>query len=170
AEDRVAARRGLIHVSVEMIARELRKALDVRHGHFSFRGIETVADGERTEGNAERVSAGVALATALDPAARDRRQHIGRPLNRSALHVVQDAADATHLLSAARATRSAMDQMGERRAVARRLLGAMAVDDEEAPVKWSQPEHQTCRHRLIAREHRADETSRPAPGKRDGGI
>src|SRR6185437_6761205 len=69
AEDRVAARRGFIHVSVEMIARELGKALDVRHGHFPFRGIETVADGERTVGNAERMSARVALARALDPAA-----------------------------------------------------------------------------------------------------
>src|SRR6185312_2153199 len=114
AEDRVAARRGFIHVSVEMIARELGKALDVRHGHFPFRGIETVADGERTVGNAERMSARVALARALDPAARDRREDIGRPLNCGALHVMKHPADTAHLLSPARTARSAVNEMWER--------------------------------------------------------
>ena len=58
----------------------------------------------------------------------------GRALQGRALHVVQDTADAAHLLAAAGAAGAAVDQGRERRAVAGRFLAAVAVDDQQAAV------------------------------------
>ena len=52
------------------------------------------------------------------PAAGDRGHHVGRGLDRGALHVVQDAADAAELLAAAGAAGAAVHQHRQRRAVA----------------------------------------------------
>ena len=75
-----------------------------------------------------------------DAAPGDRRQHVRRGLHRDPLHVVQDAADPAELLTAAGPTRPAVDEARERRAVAGRLGGVVAVEHEQPPVPGRQAE------------------------------
>src|SRR6185312_5384597 len=124
-EQRVAGRLGLVGVGVEAVARQRREALDVLHRDGALGGVEGVADEQLAERLAERVGPGIELARPLRPAAGDRGNEIGRALHGRALHVVQYAADAAHLLAAAGASRAAVHQLRQRRAVPGRLLGAV---------------------------------------------
>ena len=92
---------------------------------------------------------------------------IRRSLDRRALHVVQHAANATHLLAAAGATRSAMHQRRERRAVSGGFLRAVAVHDQDASMVGSQPQHESARERIVRGEHRRDQAAAAAARERD---
>ena len=84
---------------------------------------------------AERVHAVARVARrAGGPAAGDRGHHVGRGLDRGALHVVQDAADAAELLAAAGPAGAAVDEHRQRGAVAGRLAGVVAVEDQDPAV------------------------------------
>ena len=61
-------------------------------------------------------------------------EHVGRALHGRALHVVQHAADAAHLLAAAGAAGAAVHQGGQRRAVPGGLAGVVAVEHEQPAV------------------------------------
>src|SRR4030088_2627182 len=98
AEQRIAACSLLVHVGVELITRNFRKALDVPNGDFALPGVECVADLKRTERLAERMDSGIELWGAFDPSARDGRNHAWRALHGSPLHVVQYTTNTTHLL------------------------------------------------------------------------
>ena len=88
--------------------------------------------------------------------ARERRR---RALERGALHVVQHAAHAAHLLATAGASRPAVHQMRQRRAVPGRFLRAVAVDDHEPAVIRRGAEHDLARHVVVRGEQRADEAA-----------
>ena len=67
-------------------------------------------------------TASVVCVAPARPLARDRGEHARAALDRRALHVVQHAARAAHLLAATGATGAAVHQIGQRRAVAGVLL------------------------------------------------
>ena len=114
AEERIARRFALVHVRIEMIARQLRESLDVLDRDFALGGVERIADCERIERLAKRMHARIALRPAADPAARDGSDDIRRALHGRALHVVQHAANAAHLLASAGAPGTAVHQVRER--------------------------------------------------------
>src|SRR5688500_19844274 len=105
---------------------------------------------------------------ARHPLVHDPREHRRGALHRRALHVVQHAADATHLLTATRTPRPAVNEMGERRPVARGLLRARSVDDHHAAVVRRHAEYDLTGDVLIGREERADETPLPELRELDG--
>src|SRR4029077_12208381 len=168
AEERIAGGRGLVHVRVEPIARQFGEALDVLERDLTFRGVEGIADGKLREGFAERMRAGVELARALHPPPADRRHDIRRALHGGTLQVVHHAADATHFLAAAGAPRTPVDQVRERGAVARGLLGAVPVHDHDAAVVRRKSQDQLRREALVGAEDGAGETAAAAPRARDG--
>ena len=108
--------------------------LDVRDRDFALRGVERVADRELVERLAERMHARIALrrrrASSVQSTARER---VGRALHGGALHVVQHAADAAHLLAAAGAAGTAVHQMRQRRAVPGRFLRAVRFTTSTRP-------------------------------------
>ena len=86
----------------------------------------------------------------------------GEPWMRRALHVVQHAAHAAHLLAAAGAPRPAVHEVRQRRAVARGLLRAVAVHEHQSgrdtPRCPAPPSRATSSSRG---EQRADEAAPP---------
>ena len=99
--------------------------------------------------------------------ARDRRW---RALKRRALHVVEHAPHATHLLTATRAARATVHQMRHRRAVTRRLLGALSIHEHQSPVMRRCAEDDLFRNRVVRGEERPDERALPALGELDGVV
>ncbi len=85
------------HVSIEVVSRQRREALDVLHGDRAFARLERVAQRQFSEGDAEGMPArnGVSCCprTQRPPAAV---MVSGEPCTRAALHVVKHAADAAH--------------------------------------------------------------------------
>ena len=78
-----------------------------------------------------------------------------------------DPADAAHLLAAAGAARTAVDQHRQRRSVAGRFGGIGAVDDQHPPVKSGGPlDEVACRFGRV-REQRQDKATAAAIGERD---
>ena len=80
------------------------------------------------------------------------------------------AADAAHLLAAAGATGSAMDQDGQGRTVAGRFLGAVAIDDGDASVIGAGVTNNLARNFGVMREQRHDQRAAAAIAKVDGII
>ena len=80
------------------------------------------------------------------------------------------AADAAELLAAAGASRSAMDHMRHRRAVAGLLLGTVAVDQHEASVEGADAEDEIGRRGGIVGVEGGDETAVAAIGESHGLI
>ena len=103
---------------------------------------QRLADLELLEVLPERMHAIRALRSApVHPLVRHARERRRRALERGALHVVQHAAHAAHLLAAAGATRTAVHEVRQRRAVAGRLLRAVAIDEHEPAVIRRGAEH-----------------------------
>jgi hypothetical protein len=57
------------------------------------------------------------------------------PLQRRALHVVRDAANAAHFFAAAGAAGAAVDHVRHRRAMAGGFFGAVAIDEGDAAME-----------------------------------
>src|SRR3569623_720028 len=125
----------LVHVRVEGVAGELREMLDVGDGDRAAAGLPRVADVKLAHLQAERVDVDDVLRAAGDILLGDGGDHGRRRLDRGALHVVLDPADAAHLLAAAGAAGAAVDQDRKRGAVAGRFSGVVAVEDEHPAVK-----------------------------------
>ena len=128
---------------------------------------DRVADGQVGQALAERVHVGLGALRAGRPLAGDRGQHVGRGLDRGALHVVQHAADAAELLAATGATGAAVDEHRQRGAVAGGLAGVVAVEHEDAAVPRREAERHGARDGRVVGDHRADEAARAAGGQRD---
>src|SRR5208283_5716893 len=92
----------------EGVAGQRREALDVRGGDLALGGLERIAQFKLVECNAKRMNSRIAQPAAAHPSAAQRRQRVRRPLDRRALHVVQDSAYAAHLLAASRPAWSAV--------------------------------------------------------------
>ena len=112
--------------------------------------------------------AGIEAPAAPHPAPAERGDGVRRALHRRSLHVMQHAADAAHFLSAARASRSPVDQRRERRAMPRRLARTTRVRDQNAPVVGREPEHEVARRGVVRRKHRGHQASAAAPCERNG--
>ena len=97
-----------------MSPRQGRELLDVGNRDLALRGFQRVAQLELVEGDAERVAPRIELPAAPDPTPADGCDGVGRALHRGALHVVQHAANAAHLLAAAGASRAAVNQRRQR--------------------------------------------------------
>ncbi len=102
---------------------------------------------------------GVVLVGAPCPAVTDRGQGLRGALDGGALHVVLDAADAAHLLAAAGATRPAVHQVGQGRAVSRRFCGAVPVDDHHAAVIRGGAEHEFASDVVVVGDNRSGEAA-----------
>ena len=133
-EDRRGLGRFLVHVGVEFVAGELGEMLDVLDGDGAARRLPRVADVELAHLQPERVDVDDVLGRAGDILLGDRGDHRRRGLERGALHVMLDAANAAHLLASAGAARPAVDQHRQRRAVAGRFRGIVAVQDQHSAV------------------------------------
>jgi hypothetical protein len=118
---------------------------------------EPVADLELAHRQPERVGPVGAAARAGHPLARDGREHVRAALDRRALHVVGDAADAAELLAAAGATRSAVDQVRQRAAVAGRLGRVVPVEHEDAAVEGGRPQHDGAHEGGVVADHAGDQ-------------
>jgi len=149
-------------VRVERVPGQGGKALDVLDRDLPVRRAERVAQHEIVEGNAEGMPPRIALPAAASPAAAERGDHVRGRLHGRALHVMQHAANAAELLSAARSARTAVYQRCERRAVSGRFLRTGRVHHQDAPMIGSEPEHQTARERVIGREDRGHEAAAAA--------
>src|SRR5262245_21881082 len=88
------------------------------------------------------------------PAIGDRREQIRRTRHGTALQIVQHAADAAHFLDTTGATRSAVHEMGEWRAVAGRFLAAVTIRDPHAAVIGRDTETELRCDRIIGSEYR----------------
>ena len=77
------------------------------------------------------------------------------------------AADAAHLLAAAGATRTAVHEHRQRRAVAGRLAGVVAVEHEQPAVPRRDAEHDLAREVGVGGDDRAGQAALPAGGQRD---
>ena len=86
-------------------------------------------------------------------------EHARAALQRGALHVMRHAAHAAHLLAAAGAAGAAMDQVRQRRAVAGRFLGAVAVDEGNAAMEGAGAEHDVAREAVVVGEERSSPAS-----------
>ena len=84
---------------------------------------------------------------------------VGLALHGGALHVVQDAADAAHLLAAAGAAGPAVHELRHRRAVAGRLLGVVAVEHQQPAVPGSDAEDDLAGEGGVAGDDRAGEAA-----------
>src|SRR3954453_4124559 len=111
AKQRIAACLRLIHVRVKLVARQLRESLNVFDRNFPLAGIERVTNLECSKRFAERMYTRIELLSTLHPASGNGRDHSRGTLNRSTLHVMQDAANTAQLLTTTSASRPAMDQM-----------------------------------------------------------
>ena len=96
--------------------------------------------------------AGRLLHGAARPASGDPRDGLRTALNRGPLHVVHEAADAAHLFAAAGATRTAVHEPGQRRAVTGGLLGAIAIDDQQPTVERREAEREFHGGIVVGRE------------------
>ena len=97
----------------------------------------------------------------------DRGDHRRRGLDRGALHVMLDAADAAHLLAAAGAAGAAVDQHRQRRAVAGRFGGVGAVDHQHPAVIGGGALDELARGVGRMGEQRQREAAHAAIGERD---
>src|SRR5882724_11026581 len=132
----------IVHVGVEVVPRQRGKAFDIVHGHLALRGPQGVSQLKLIERNAERMRSRIALTAAAHPAAARDGNALRRSLYRGALHVVQYAANPTHLLAAAGAPGPAVDQRRKRRPMPGRFFGAVAIHDQYSSVVGSQPQHE----------------------------
>ena len=130
-------------------------------------GGDRVADRQLGQALAERVHVVDGALRAGGPAAGDRGEHVGRGLDRGALHVVQHAADAAELLAAAGAAGAAVHEHRQRRAVAGGLAGVVAVEDQDPAVPRRDAEHDGARDVRVVGDDRADEAALAAGGERD---
>ena len=110
-EKRIFLRRFLVHVRVERVACELGKVIDVVHRHLARVRVHGVADLQFLKSLAEGVALGLGSVSTADPAVADGGKSLRRTLNRCALHVVQDAADAAQFLTAAGPPGAAVHEM-----------------------------------------------------------
>ncbi len=140
----------------------VREVHDVGVGDRAPLRDERLADLEFLEVLPERMHARRLAVGAGHPLIDDARERRGRSLDRGALHVVQHAAHAAHLLAAAGASRTAVHQVRQRRSVSGRLLRAVAVD-EQHPAVIRPP----CRGRLSRAVSslavKSEPTSEPRP-------
>ena len=90
---------------------------------------------------AERVDFGDVPCRPRYPAVGDPRKRRRRTLQGRALHEVQNAVHAAHLLAAASTARTAVDESRQRRAVSRRFLGAVAIGEQQPPVIGGRAHH-----------------------------
>src|SRR5262245_52863177 len=134
AEQRVLPRRLLVGVRVEGVAGELGEVVDVVERHLARPGLDGVADPQLREALAERVDPVLASRRPLGPPAGDRGEHVGRALEGRALHEVQYAAEATHLLTPAGPAGATVDERGQGYAVPGGLAGVVTVEDQDPAV------------------------------------
>ena len=85
---------------------------------------------------------------------------------------MQHAANAAHLLAAARASRAAVNQRRQRRAVPRGFLGACLIHHQDSAVIRREPKDDLGGEGVITCKHRRRETAGAAPRECDrlGGI
>ena len=100
----------------------------------------------------------------LGPASGDAGKHRGRALQRGALHVVIEAADAAQFLAAAGPARTTMDHLRQRGPVTCLLLGAVAVDEDHASMEAPDAEGELGGGRGVVRVNGGDETAAAAMG------
>src|ERR1700733_4880809 len=172
AEQGVPGRFRLVHVGIEVIARQRRKLLDVRDGHLALARLQRVSQFQIIERNAEWMPAGVAQPAAAHPLPGDRGEGVWRALHGGALHVAQHPANAANFLTAPGAAWAAMDQRRKRRSMSRGLLRAGTVYDQYAAMVRRETEHDSAGKGIIGREYRGRQTALAAAGERDriGGI
>ena len=138
-----------------------REGLDVVEGHLAGRRHDLVAERQLGERLAERMPA-VLHRGARVPHPGQRGQHLGRALDRGALHVVQDRADAAELFAAACAPRSAVDEVRHRRAVSGRRPRVLAAEEQDASVEGADPAQEFDRDIRIVGGDARDERSAAA--------
>lgn len=99
-------------------------------------------------------------AASRNPAA-DCGQHVRRPLDDGALHVVQHPTDPAQLLSPAGASRAAVHKHRQPCAVAGVLLRVVAVEHEDPAVGVRGAEHELAGDGLVVADERADQAALP---------
>src|ERR1041385_3036647 len=106
-----AARKIIVHVRIELVAAEIGEVLYVVVGDRARRGPERLADLELVEILREGMPVPFRLFGARHELMHDARQGRRRALKRRALHVMEHAARAAHLLATAGATGTTVDQV-----------------------------------------------------------
>jgi hypothetical protein len=118
----------------------------------SLSGVQRIAHLQFAERFPEWMHTGRLLCGAAHPASGDARDGLRTALNRCALHVVHEAADAAHLFTTTSTARTAVHESRQRRAVSGRILRAIAIDDQQTAVKWRQSERELDRGIVVGRE------------------
>ena len=130
--------------------------------------LKGVAELEIVEGDAERMPLGIALPAAPHPTPAERGDGVGGALHGGALHVVQHAANAAQFLAPAGASRAAMHQRRERRAVTGRFLGAAGIRPRECGHGTGRdPSTRRAASASSAENHRGREAPAAAARERD---
>src|SRR6185437_5540725 len=120
-------------MGIKFVPGKLGEMVDLVQSDRSRARDHAVTDPKLGQRLAERVLSLLPWRTSY-PATRDRAEHLRTGLNGGALHVVQDAADAAHLLAAASPARPAVDERRQRRTVPGRLAGVIGVEHEQPTV------------------------------------
>ncbi len=165
-EEGMGGNRLLVHVSVERIAGETGEMLDVLEGDGARRRLDPIPDPEIAQAAAERMPL-LAHRCAFDPAPARCGEEIGGALHRRPLQVKPKPAQAAELFPTSGASRPAMDEAGERRAVAGARLRAAPVANQDAPMPGGKPGGEAGGHFAIVGEDGGDQRAAARPGDRD---
>ena len=157
---------------VEGVAGELGEVLDVGQRHRARARDDRVTGPQLGQRLAERVPGVGVPGRAGDPAAGHRAEHPRAGLDGGALHVVQHAADAAHLLAAARPPGAAVHEHGQRGPVAGRLGRVVPVEHQDPAVPGRQPGHHVAGERRVGGDHRPGQAPPAARRELDhvGGV
>ena len=99
---------------------------------------------------------------------RDRGEDARVTLQGRPLQIMRHAADASQLFAAAGPARPAVDHVGHGRAVARRFLAAVAIDEGDPPVERTAAQHDVAGELGVVAENAHHERALAAIGQRDG--
>ena len=167
-EKRVFRSQLVIHVRIEFVAAEFGKILDILYRYFSRCGVVRVADLKFFEVFCKRMRLIDMLFAAAYPASRYLAERRWRPLQGSALHVMQYAAYASHFLPATGPAGPAMHQVRQRRTVAGGFTGRIAIDDYQATVIRRDAQRQRLRNFIVTREYRTGQAALTHPRQGNG--
>ena len=168
--ERAFLRRQLIEVHVEVVARDATKGDDVGLADGAPMRQQRVADLQILEVLAERMQVRLAQRCTPNMLAGDRREHRRRALHRRALQVMLDRAQSAQFFPTAGATRTAVLEHRQRRAMASRLGRGDAVEHEQASVQRGDTRNHTGRGRRILRHQCSNQAAAATCRQRQGFI
>ena len=158
----------LVHMGVEVVTAEAGKVNDIRFGQCTTWRQQAVARLDLFEVFTKRVNTIFLYPSATHPLLAYRREHGWAALNGGALHVVFHRTQTAQLFTAACASRPAVDQQWQRRAVTGRFRRGLFVQHLNTPVGAGRTEDKLSRQFAARRHQRSCQTAFTGARQRHG--